>query len=178
MPGVRSKVTINDLDKGYRRLVGQLGEMGAVHLGVQGEKALEQHPNSELSVGEVAAIHELGLSGGHRTKRSWLVSWLDANQDRMMAETKAALQAVLRGEKTRKQALIDLGYRWTAELRDNIWDGKIVPALRQSTIDAKGHSIPLLDSTALVNAITYRIFLPALKSIRDVAQRRAARGRR
>lgn len=175
MPGVRSKVDINDVDKGYRRLVATLGEMGAVHLGVQGEKALEQHPNSELSIGEVAAIHELGLSGGHRTRRSWLMDWVDANQDRLVQETKAELQAVMAGHKTRNQALIALGYKWTQELRDNIWDGKIRPPLRPSTIAAKGHSIPLLDSHALSNAITYKVFLPQLKSILDRAQREIAR---
>lgn len=173
-----SKVEIKDVDKGFRKLAQSLGEMGSVTLGVQGKEALMQHPDSELSVGEVAAIHELGLSGGHRTRRSWLVDWMNENEARMVSEAKAEFAEVMAGRKTRNQALIHLGYRWTDELRNNIWQGKIKPPLRESTIAAKGHSIPLLDSATLVNAITYRVFLPMFKSIRDPVQRKRARGGR
>jgi hypothetical protein len=170
------KVEIKDTDKGFRRMVAEMGEMGAVVIGVQGKEAEEKHRSSELTVGQVAAIHELGLSGGHRTQRSWLRSWMDGNQDRLVREARAELTEVLQGRTTRKKALIKLGLRWTEEVRDRIMRGEIRPALRESTIARKGHSTPLLETTDLVNAITYKVFLPALKSIRDTAQRVAARG--
>ena len=172
---VRIKATVEDRDKGYKALASTLGEMGEITLGVQGEEALMQHPNSELSVGEIAAIHELGIGV---PPRSWLREWMDENQARMLQETKAQLALVMEGKKSRNQALQELGYAWTKELRDRIWEGKITPPLSMTTVMAKGgETRPLLDTGTLMNSITYKVFLPMFKSIRDPSQRSAARGR-
>jgi hypothetical protein len=101
---------------------------------------------------------------------------MDENMDRMLAETKGQLQLVMEGKKTRNQALQELGYAWTKELRDRIWEGKITPPLTMTTIMAKGgETRPLLDTGTLMNSITYKVFLPMLKSIRDPNQRGAVR---
>lgn len=175
---IRTSVTIKDVDKGFKRLAAELGEMGSVTLGVQGKEAEEMHPKAGISVGQLAATHELGLAPGV-PQRSWLRSWIDANESRMAAETRAKLQDVLAGRTTRKKALADLGYKWTAELRDNIWQGRITPALSALRIQRKGgETRPLLDTYTLMNAISYRVFLKQFKSIRDTVQRAAARGKR
>ncbi len=172
---IRVRTSVKDVDRGYKRVAEAMGEMGHVTLGVQGEEAEAQHPNSNLTVGELAAAHELGLVPG-APQRSWLRKWMDANQKRMANEARAALQAVIRGEKSRNQALIALGFKWTTELREQFWNGTIKPALKASTIARKGgETRPLLDSATVANAITYKVFLPMLKSIRDTAQRAAAR---
>jgi hypothetical protein len=166
------KVKVEDTDLGFARVAQMMGEMGAIALGVQGKEAEEQHPNSELKVGQVAAIHELGI--GVPT-RSWLRSWIDANQKRMADETAEALRRVMKGA-SRKAELIELGKKWTDDVRDQIDKGKIGPALAARTIARKGgETRPLVDSKALMNAITYKLFLPQLKSILDKPQRIAAR---
>lgn len=172
MPG---KVIISDTDPGFRRLIGELGEMGSVTLGVQGKDAEEMYDNG-LTVGQNAAMHELGLGG--MKERSWLRAWMDENAPRLYAETKSELVQVLAGNKTRKAALQELGYKWTKEVRARVEAGHVTPPLAQDTIDRKGHAIPLIETTKLVAAITYAVFLPQLKSIRDTAQRVAARGRK
>lgn len=177
MPGVRTQLDLKDVDKGYRKLATLLGEMGSITLGVQGEEALKPHPSAEdLTVGEIAAIHELGLGV---PQRSWLGLWLEEHEDQMMRETRDALQRVLRGELSRNKALQELGLKWAQALRDNIWEGNIRPPLTAERIQRKkGETRPLLDTYSLMNAITYKVFLPAFKSIRDAAQRAAARGKR
>lgn len=168
---LRTKVTVTDRDLGYKKLVSQLGEMGHVTLGVQGDEAEQIHPTAGIPIGQLAAAHELGLVPG-APARSWLRSWIDSNEARLGAETKAALQEVMAGRKTRNKALQELGYKWTAELRDNIWKGNIKPALSAITIARKGgETRPLLDTYTLMNTITYRLFLPQIRSIRDKAQR-------
>lgn len=168
-------VQISDTDPGFRRMIGELGEMGSVVIGVQGAEAAKTYDNG-LTVGQNAAMHELGTGG--MVERSWLRAWMDQNAPRLYAETKTAMQQVLAGQKSRKQALQDLGYEWTKQVRARIEAGQVTPPLAASTIARKGHSIPLWDSGKLAAAISYTIFLPLLKSIRDTAQRTAARGKR
>lgn len=170
----KTTVTFKDRDYGYKKMVGQLGEMGSVTLGVQGEEARAQHPGSELTVGNLAAIHALGLGV---PRRDFINQWMDENQDRMLAETAEALKGVLKGETTRAKVLQKLGYKWTEEMRAFIFAGKVRPRLAEATKRHKGHSIPLVDSGVLANAVTYRVFLPMFKSIMNTAQRAAARNK-
>lgn len=163
-----TRVKITDRDRGFKKLVTQLGEMGSIRIGVQGEEAKKQHPSSHLTVGEIAAIHELGLGV---PKRSWLVSWTEAHAGRIQQETSQAVVAVLKGTESRNQALIRLGYAWTKDIRHEISSGKITPALPRPRPD--GSIEPLFDTHTLHNDITYKVFLPQKKSIKDTAQRKA-----
>lgn len=175
--GRPGKVEITDTDNGFKRLAESMGELGSVTLGVQGKEAEKPHPSApDLTIGQVAAIHELGLNV---PKRSWLVSWIERNAERMRREAAVELEAVLAGKKTRNKALQELGFKWTAEVRDNIWQGKILPPLKPETIQRKGgETRPLIDTRSLINHITYKVFLPNKKSIRNVTQRATARGQR
>lgn len=167
---VRTKVV--DRDKGFKKLAGELGGAGTITLGVQGDEAEKQHQDSELTIGQVAAIHELGLGV---PERSWLRVWMDENAQRCRADLAAALQLVIQGSKSRRQALADVGYEWVKKLRENIRSGRIRPALAPSTVAAKGHGIPLLDSGDVMNSITYRLYLNQIKGIRDAGLREAVR---
>lgn len=167
-------VKIKEKDKGFAKLVASLGEMGHVTIGVQGKEADEKYEDSDVTVGYVAKIHELGLGV---PKRSWLLSHLDANEGRMKREAGALMRAVLARRKTRNQALIEMGFKWTKEIRDQVAEGRVDgPPLAQSTRDKKGHGIKLVETYRFHNAITYKVFLPRFKSIKSRLQRAAARG--
>lgn len=168
--------TFSDKDKGFKKLVESLGEMGAVVIGVQGKQAKEQHPNAPLKIGELAAAHELGLVPG-APARSWLRQWMDENAARLSEEAAAEFKAVMARKTTRNTALKKLGYKWTSEVRERIDSGKVPPPLAASTVARKGHSTPLLDTATLRNSITYKVYLPQIKSIRDKGQRVVARKR-
>lgn len=168
---VRVKVSKREKDNGFNELVGSLGEMANITLGIHKEQGEQKHPNSKLTVAQLGAAHELGLVSG-APARPWLRAWLDANRDRLKRETFEAFKQVMARKVSRKKAAIDLGYRWTAEIRDWIAKGHVTPPLAQATIDRKGHAIPLLDSLTLVNSIEYRVRLPQKKSVKDPEQRK------
>lgn len=158
----RVGVRMSEKGPGFKKLREALGGLASISLGVQGDEAKMQHENSELPIGAVAAIHELGLSGGHRTRRSWLTSWMDAHQEEMITDARRAMQAVVKGAPRRK-AFEVIGYKWAQALRDNIDAGAVRPPLKESTKARKGHGIPLLESGDVRDAITYRVYLPRLK---------------
>lgn len=167
----RVKTTVTEKGPGFAALIAELAG-AAVTIGVQGKEAEQSHSNSDRTIGELAAIHELGLGV---PERSWLRRWFDVNQTRIQQETREALSRVAARKVSRKKAMEELGYKWVEEIRDDIVSGKIRPALSQSTIDAKGHGIPLYESGDFVNAITFKLFLANVKGIKDASLREAAR---
>jgi hypothetical protein len=172
----KPRVKIKEKDRGYLTMMSKMGEVGAVTLGVQGEEAKQIHPSSILTVGEVAAVHELGMGV---PARPFLRGWFDKHVGRLNRETARALSDFLAGKVTRNQALIKLGYSWTEQLRESIDKNEVPgPALSPATVKQKGHDTKLLDTATLRNSVTYKVWLPQLKSIRDHAQRAAARRRK
>jgi len=166
---------IKDTDHGFKKLMGELGELGTITIGVQGQEALSMHPEANMTVGELAQRHELGLGV---PQRSFIRAWFDKHEARLRKETAAELEAVLKGTSTRKKSLAALGYKWTEEIREHIDRNEVDgPPLAPATVAKKGHDTKLLGFTyTLRNAVTYKLFLPQKKSIRDVEQRKAARG--
>lgn len=172
------KVTISDRDHGFKKLAASLGEMGQITIGVQGKEADARHdpedPESP-TVGELAAMHELGL-GGMRS-RSFVRAWMDDNAERMVRETATQFKAVLARTTTRNAALIKLGYAWTADMQKRMDDGRVTPPISAATAAKKGHTKPLIETYKLRNSVTYKVWLPQVKSIRDPSQRAAIRKR-
>jgi hypothetical protein len=145
-------VRITDKDHGYRRALAALGPLGGLNIGVQGSRASAPHVGSQVSVGELAAIHELGLGV---PERSWLRAWFDENQRMVLDDCSAAMQQVILGKLTRDQALNVLGLKWVGAIQQRIADGQITPALAKETIARKGSSVPLIDTGVLRAAITH-----------------------
>jgi hypothetical protein len=152
---IRVKGKVTDKDKGYARLMTELGGLGALTIGIQGKEALEQHPESDLTVGEIGAIHELGLGV---PQRSWLGRFMDQNQVRLAAEAKAMLIEVAEGRMSRKKAFEALGYKWVKEVRDDIYTGRITPPLSAGYRNRTG--MPLFDTGTMAKGITYVAHLP------------------
>lgn len=169
---------IKDSDPGFAKLAEALGEMGSITIGVQGKQAEQPHPEKpSVTVGQVAAWHEMGVVPG-APARHWLSGWLDKNKQRMVADARRQLQNVLQGHATRNQALIKMGYEWTDSVRRQFVEGKIKPANAATTIKKKGDNRPMLDTAAVANAVTYRVFLPNKKSVKDRDQRRVLFGKK
>lgn len=150
---------IKDVDQGYQKTLHIFRNLGlSLSLGVMGEAGARPHrdPNGKagaLTVGEVAAIHELGLGV---PERSWLRAWFEANHKMVIADVKAGMVQIAQGRLT-PEALLDLlGQKYVGEIRKRIQAG-IDPPLAQETIDRKKSSTPLIDTGQLWSAITYEV---------------------
>lgn len=168
---LKLKTKVTEKGPGFRQMFEDLAG-GSITLGSQGPDAEKQHPDYNGTVGELMALHELGLGV---PERSWLRSWIDKNQGRVKADMAQAMQEIISGRKSRKAALEEMGYKWTEDMRANIVDGKIRPAIAASTAQAKGHNTPLLDTAEGVNSVTFKLFLKQVKSIADKSVREAVR---
>ncbi len=158
---MKTKMVVQDRGPGFQQLVADLA--GAeLTIGVHTEEGAQMHPDADMTVGEVMALHELGLGG--QKERSWLRKFLDHNEARYTSMAAEAFRQIVAGG-SRKKLTERLGYVITDEMRGNIADGKITPALAASTIAAKGHSIPLLATAKGVNAITFKLKLRQIKSV-------------
>jgi len=164
-------VKIKERDHGFKALLKELAG-GEVTIGVQGAEALKPHGDSGLTVGNIAVIHELGLGV---PQRSWLRAWMDANHDFIEKTSAEAWGAITNRTLSRKVALERMGQQWVSHLQDWMLSGGVEPPLAESTIARKGNDIPLIDTMELVTAITAKVKLQQLKSIKDPAVRAVVR---
>jgi hypothetical protein len=88
--------------------------------------------------------------------RSFMRSTFDAHDAYRDLVTQLTYD-IVGGGLTPVGALEILGKTYAEDCRQRILDGKISPPLSASTIKRKGHGRPLIDTSELVNAITYRI---------------------
>ncbi len=155
-------LTVTDTDHGYRRVLDEFDGAGSIEVGMVGPEAERKHPKADMTVAELAAIHELGL--GVPT-RQWLRGWFDANQARVQADMKIATELMMLGY-SRKQAFTELGQTWADEIRKRILAGEVPPPLAATTIASKGgETRPLVETETLAQAVSYKLSLPMFKSI-------------
>jgi hypothetical protein len=171
---VQPRVKVKFVDKnpnGIAMYAEEIGGLFTVSVGVHDPQAKEMHSEGTLTKGAVAAIHELGLSGRHRTRRAWLSQWADTNQPEMHADMKKAMADVAARRAGRKKAFERVGKRWAEDVRKFVGSGQVKPPLKPSTVARKGHSTPLLDSADMINAVQYRVYLPRTSSVASKAAR-------
>lgn len=115
----------------------------------------EGKDDGEATLAEVATAHEFGA--GNLPDRSWLRSWVDANETRLRDEMTKAMRAEFQGDKTAVERQSSL---WAKELR--AWveqqEGHLLP-VTIDTLKAKidAHlphpDVPLVATGQLVSAI-------------------------
>lgn len=119
------------------------------HAGRDGTGALT---NVDLGI-----IHEFGTPNNRPPERSFLRSTADHKRAAWMDLMTRALQKVIDGKISVDTALGLVGQRASADVKRTITSGSgVPPPLSQVTIDRKGSSRPLVDSSQLLNSITYR----------------------
>jgi hypothetical protein len=156
------KSSLNDTDKGYRALMKRLQENVApsLRVGVFGARADVIHEDSTLTVGDIATMHEFGFEhvrGQYYVlERSWLRGYYDENQARLQEMVRRVAEAVAQGKMTREQGLNLLGLKIAGEIKQRLQAG-ITPPLAESTVKAKGSSVPLIDSGQFVNSIAHEV---------------------
>lgn len=137
-----------------------------VHVGVLAEKGGNaQHAGSKMTLVELAAVHEFGSSDGHIPERSFIRSTLYVRSaDELARKVEAAAKLVVSGKLDANKALNLLGTFAASEIKNTITQNEAdgygeygYPPNADSTIKAKGSSVPLIDTGQLKNSITYAV---------------------
>lgn len=148
---------LQDKDTGMKRRLADLHQLHGyvAKVGIQGEKALEQHEGSELTIAEVGAVHEFGAPSANIPTRSFLRSAYDSDPKKWEGELRKELSEVIKKKGTNyKHALTVVAEKLRTTIIDLINAG-IPPPLKPATIARKGgESTPLLETGALRGAIT------------------------
>jgi hypothetical protein len=148
-------VKIKDTDKGAQKYVARLLADGALSVGVLGGDASAKHEESDLTVADVAEIHEFGL--GSAPRRSFLAGWADENKEQITTVVIKGGQALARGKvETVDQLLEQIGV-WAVGGIQTRMANNIPPPLAPQTIQRKGSSVALIDTGQLRSSISYRV---------------------
>lgn len=149
----RNKKT-KDTDKGYRRILKDLGASDRSQVTVGFHAKDVQRDNSDLNVAEIAAIHEFGSEDGVIPERSFIRSTVDDNSQKYRKFVVESFLLMIRGKLSPITALDRIGIR----IRDDV-KRKIVtlrePANTIETIVAKGSANPLIDSGTMLSRVKH-----------------------
>lgn len=162
-------VRITDTDHGYRaRLDAIYGirnpqiEIGILEAeGAEAKKLPGGGTASGVTVLDVATWMEFGYhhaAGNFEVlPRSFVRAWFDHNERAIRELVARVMKSVIAGKIDKEQALERIGLWAAGGMQKWIADGKVTPPLAQSTIDAKGSSVPLEDSGQLRTSVTFRV---------------------
>lgn len=120
------------------------------------EKEGETYAPGSTPVAMIAAVHEFGSPEQGIPERPFMRSSMRANAQKYVRLNKINLVRILRGQLTTEQALGQLGEMAKGDVQDTLRNGDFAP-LKQSTIDRKGSSKPLIDTGQLRQSVTYEL---------------------
>lgn len=112
--------------------------------------------SGELTLAELATIHEYGSANGHVPERSFIRSTMHGHANEYKNLIITLIHSVFEKKTTIKDVCVRLGNWGVDKIQENI-RGHIPPPLKESTIVAKGHSLPLIDSGKLYDAVEYKV---------------------
>ncbi len=153
-------------DAPWRRIMKRVHEMHTLRarVGVLSEKGGNaEATGSGITLVELAAIMELGSPAAGIAERSFLRSTFYVRSAAGLKQKVADIvRAILLGKIEVKQGINLLGAWGAAQVKDLITSNESdqygpfpYPPLADSTIKAKGSSVPLVDTGQLLNAITW-----------------------
>lgn len=110
----------------------------------------------DMTMVELAAIHEFGSPAANIPERSFIRATIHAQGDEIKTFLRKAAKAVVRGDVKVERVLNVLGTKLAADMKKLITTGDgIPPPLKDATVRAKGSSRPLVDTGQLKNSITH-----------------------
>lgn len=132
------KAEVVDRDLGWRELMKRVAQIknSYAKVGVFDEG---EHEGSELSVAEVAAVHEFGTEDGHIPERSFLRSTFNAHREELIAIGVELMGRIVDGAITAERALNMMGASLAAQTKATIARG-VPPPNALSTLLKKART--------------------------------------
>lgn len=118
-------------------------------------------PGGDLTLIEIAAIHEFGSEAAGIRERSFIRATVDQKRDEIVQLQARVARQFLAEKITLEQALGIIGAWLAAEIKKTIVEQRTAgpedQANAPSTIAAKGSSTPLVDTGRLMNSINWQV---------------------
>lgn len=120
------------------------------------KKKKDRKKGEQVTVAQLAAIHEFGTTDGRIPERSFMRSTIDSNKGQLESLMKKLVGKIADGAMSKDKALGVIG-QWLADKMVAKIDSGVPPPNAQSTVDRKGSSQPLIDTGQLKNSIDWEI---------------------
>lgn len=140
---------------GISGLVHRMKDLGKpkVLVGVPLSKNARQGASNNATI---AAVHVLGAPSKGIPKRDFLIPVVQGNSQKYVGLMAQGFRNALRDKEKIRQVYEKIGLVISNDVKAYIVSGNFVP-LKQSTIDAKGSSKPLISTGELRNSISYEV---------------------
>lgn len=157
-----TKLKVNT--KVWAQLKDRLPENSVVHVGVLADNGgTAVHPGSNITMIELAAVHEFGSPKNHIPQRSFIRATFERPETYKTLQSMGAkyAKAIVNGKMNAEQALGRIG-AWAASqikatIKNRQTTGPDPQELKPATIERKGSTLPLVDTGRLINAITWLV---------------------
>lgn len=106
------------------------------------------------TVAQIAAVHEFGAPNAGIPERSFLRAGIARNVSKYKALNRKSILGILKGTTTMEQGLGLLGELAKGDVQSEIRNGDHAP-LKESTINRKGSSQPLIDTGQMRQAVDW-----------------------
>jgi hypothetical protein len=145
-----------------RRKIGS-AKHAFIKLGVLASQGGAAIVDGEMTLAEIAAIHEFGAPRANIPRRSFLLDTFQEGEglDALQKFLTRIARGILNNQLTVDQALGQLGVWAVSQVKRRIKEHippPLKPAtIRRKTVDGKEGDVPLVDTAQLLNAITYEV---------------------
>lgn len=156
----KNHIVIDDVDLGMREIVTQAEEdaRNSPYVKVGYLEDSERHEGTDLTMAELASVHEFGTTDGTVPERSFVRSTFDESFEEWTEFTKRLNYLVARGRISTQQAMELLGEKIQKGIQKKIGDGDPAwPELKAETIERKGSSKPLIDTGQMRQSVRYEV---------------------
>lgn len=124
--------------------------------GILEEDYGKQHPNSDLSIGDLALVHEMGL--GNNPMRAPVRRWSYRYETKLRRKVRAALKEAARKQKWSSGPIKQIADSAARSLKSDFYRGKIKPGLKPRALARKApEKRPLVDTKTLAQHMRVRV---------------------
>lgn len=152
-------------DRVFRELRRKIGRLADAHVkvGVLSAQANQPHEGSDMTIVEIAAVHEYGSEAAGIPERSFIRATFEGGEAPVQQRDLSAKLArqIIAGDLSPEEALQVLGQWGVAQVKKKI-TSRIPPPLKEATIKrktvgGKRGDVPLVDTGQLISSITYEV---------------------
>lgn len=149
---------VEDIDRGWNRIMREAKALDrnqvAVDVGIIGSEAREIHADSEFTNADIGAVHEFGTPTN--PERSFIRALIDEKRRSIGRLFDRVAKGVIDGKVDQKRGLNLVGIQVVSWIKARI-RAHIPPPLADVTVDRKGSSTPLIDTSQLIGSLTHAV---------------------